>query len=350
MLLHALQHACVDTLRLFPFLLVTYLFMEWLEHGAGARFERAIARGGRLGPLFGALLGIIPQCGFSGAAATLYAGRVITFGTLFAVFFATSDEMLPIMVSSAAPPALIAQVLGVKVVAGIVFGLVLDAVLRRLGRLHTGLGSKRRHEGHSGNDIHELCEEEGCSCRDDEQEPVAEQVDSQALEEAGRGDWQGEALVGEQAGGHGHNHDHDHGHEHGHSHGRGSAIVLPALRHSLNITVFVFTITLLIDLVVEMGLESALADITTAPYLSSVVAGVLGLIPNCAISVGMTQLYLGGLMSGGALIAGLSANAGIGLVVLFRTNRDVNENLKVMGVMLALSVLTGIVVEALGLF
>ena len=322
MFLDALLDACLDTLKLFPFLLVTYLFMEWLEHGAGRRFEGAVARGGRLGPLVGALLGVVPQCGFSGAAATLYAGRVITLGTLFAVFLATSDEMLPIMISEAASPVLIAKVLAVKVVAGIVFGFALDFVLSRTGRLHTGLGSKRKHAGHHGHDIHELCVEEGCAC-DDEQEHA-------------HGD----------EGGHVHDHECDCGHAHAH----GGSIFLPALKHSLNIAVFVLVITLLINLVAEMGLEDALADITTVPYLSAVVAGIFGFIPNCAISVGITQLYLEGLMSGSALIAGLSVNAGIGLLVLFRTNRDVNENLKIMAVLLAMGVLAGFAVEALGLF
>ena len=162
MFLDALLDACLDTLKVFPFLLVTYLFMEWLEHGAGKKFERAIAKGGRVGPLIGALLGVIPQCGFSGAAATLYAGRVVTLGTLVAVFASTSDEMIPIMLSEAAPPALIGGILLVKVITGIVCGLVLDFVLTKTGRLHTGLSSLKRHQGHGDNDIHELCEEEGC--------------------------------------------------------------------------------------------------------------------------------------------------------------------------------------------
>ncbi len=325
MFLHALEHACIDTVKLFPFLLVTYLFMEWLEHGAGKKFESAIARGGRLGPVFGALLGVVPQCGFSGAAATLYAGRVITLGTLFAVFLATSDEMLPIMISEAASPVLIAKVLAVKVVAGIVFGFVLDFVLFRTGRLHTGLASKRKHAGHTGHDIHELCVEEGCACEDDH-DAEAHHVDED-------------------------NHAHDCGHDHacGHGHGHGGSIFLPALKHSLSVTVFVLVITLLIELVVEMGLEDALANITNVPYLSAVVTGFFGFIPNCAISVGVTQLYLDGLLGGSALVSGLCVNAGIGLLVLFRTNRDFNENLKIMAVLLVMGVLTGFIVEALGL-
>lgn len=326
MFLDALLDACLDTLKVFPFLLVTYLFMEWLEHGAGKKFERAIAKGGRVGPLIGALLGVIPQCGFSGAAATLYAGRVVTLGTLVAVFASTSDEMIPIMLSEAAPPALIGGILLVKVITGIVCGLVLDFVLTKTGRLHTGLSSLKRHQGHGDNDIHELCEEEGCECSDEDPK----------LLQPGRTDPAGEGASAA----------HNHGHGHGHHHG----IFVPALKHSVNVTIFIFVVTLGINLLAEAGLEGALASVTQAPFLSPVVMALFGFIPNCAVSVGMTQLYLEGVMSGGALVSGLTVNAGIGLIVLFRTNRDFNENLRIMAVMLAVGVLAGWVIQLVGLF
>lgn len=355
MFLDALLDACLDTLKVFPFLLVTYLFMEWLEHGAGKKFERAIAKGGRVGPLIGALLGVIPQCGFSGAAATLYAGRVVTLGTLIAVFASTSDEMIPIMLSEAAPPALIGGILLVKVITGIVCGLVLDFVLTKTGRLHTGLSSLKRHQGHGDNDIHELCEEEGCECSDEDSEllqprrtdpadsdpagscPQPERTDPAAGSlQPGRTDPAAEGALSA----------HNHGHGHGHHHG----IFVPALKHSVNVTIFIFVVTLGINLLAEAGLEGALASVTQAPFLSPIVMALFGFIPNCAVSVGMTQLYLEGVMSGGALVSGLTVNSGIGLIVLFRTNRDFNENLRIMAVMLAVGVLAGWVIQLVGLF
>lgn len=338
MFLDALLDACLDTLKVFPFLLVTYLFMEWLEHGAGKKFERAIAKGGRVGPLIGALLGVIPQCGFSGAAATLYAGRVVTLGTLIAVFTSTSDEMIPIMLSEAAPPALIGGILLVKVITGIVCGLALDFVLTKTGRLHTGLSSLKRHQGHGDNDIHELCEEEGCKCSDEDSEllqpertdPAAGSLQPRRTDPAGEG-----ALAA-------HNHGHDHGHHHG--------VFVPALKHSVSVTIFIFVVTLGINLLAEAGLEGALASVTQDPFLSPIVMALFGFIPNCAVSVGMTQLYLEGVMSGGALVSGLTVNSGIGLIVLFRTNRDSNENLRIMAVMLAVGVLAGWVIQLAGLF
>ena len=338
MFLDALLDACLDTLKVFPFLLVTYLFMEWLEHGAGKKFESAIAKGGRVGPLIGALLGVIPQCGFSGAAATLYAGRVVTLGTLVAVFASTSDEMIPIMLSEAAPPALIGGILLVKVITGIVCGLVLDFVLTKTGRLHTGLSSLKRHQGHGDNDIHELCEEEGCECSDEDPELLQpERTDpADGSLQPGRTDPAAEGALSA----------HNHGHSHGHHHG----IFVPALKHSVNVTIFIFVVTLGINLLAEAGLEGALASVTQAPFLSPIVMALFGFIPNCAVSVGMTQLYLEGVMSGGALVSGLTVNAGIGLIVLFRTNRDFNENLRIMAVMLAVGVLAGWVIQLLGLF
>lgn len=338
MFLGALLDACLDTLKVFPFLLVTYLFMEWLEHGAGKKFERTIAKGGRVGPLIGALLGVIPQCGFSGAAATLYAGRVVTLGTLIAVFTSTSDEMIPIMLSEAAPPALIGGILLVKVITGIVCGLALDFVLTKTGRLHTGLSSLKRHQGHGDNDIHELCEEEGCECSDEDSEllqpgrtdPAAGSLQPRRTDPAGEG-----ALAA-----------HNHGHGHGHHHG----VFVPALKHSVSVTIFIFVVTLGINLLAGAGLEGALASVTQNPFLSPIVMALFGFIPNCAVSVGMTQLYLEGVMSGGALVSGLTVNSGIGLIVLFRTNRDSNENLRIMAVMLAVGVLAGWVIQLVGLF
>lgn len=355
MFLDALLDACLDTLKVFPFLLVTYLFMEWLEHGAGKKFERVIAKGGRVGPLIGALLGVIPQCGFSGAAATLYAGRVVTLGTLIAVFTSTSDEMIPIMLSEAAPPALIGGILLVKVITGIVCGLALDFVLTKTGRLHTGLSSLKRHQGHGDNDIHELCEEEGCECSDEDSELLqpgrtdpADSDPAGSCPQPGRTDPAAGSLQPRRTdpAGEGALAAHNHGHGHGHHHG----IFVPALKHSVSVTIFIFVVTLGINLLAEAGLEGALASVTQDPFLSPIVMALFGFIPNCAVSVGMTQLYLEGVMSGGALVSGLTVNSGIGLIVLFRTNRDSNENLRIMAVMLAVGVLAGWVIQLVGLF
>ena len=355
MLLDAGLDAILDSLKLFPFLFVTYLFMEWLEHGAADKFEDMIAKAGKAGPFIGAILGVVPQCGFSGAAATLYAGRVVTLGTLVSVFLVTSDEMLPVMLSQAVEPSVIAKVLAIKVVVGMAVGFALDAVLQRTGRIHSGFGSVRAHAGHEGNDIRQLCELEGCDCADGcacdscgkREQTIAKnpcpscgyELDHAAHHEAPAHD-------------HDHDHDHDHGHEHGHSHGAHAGwghLALAALKHSLQITIFVFIICLLLNLVVEAGLEDAIAIVAGAPVVGSLVAAVLGLIPNCAVSVALTQLYLDGVLAGGAMMSGLAVNAGIGLIVLFRTNNDSRENMLICGFMVAVGIVVGLVVEATGI-
>ena len=358
MLLDVILDALVDSAKLLPFLFLTYLFMEWLEHGAGDKFEQMVARAGKAGPAIGAVLGIIPQCGFCGAAATLYAGRVVTLGTLVSVFLVTSDEMLPIMFSQAVNPLVIGKILLIKLIVGMAVGFVLDAILRGLGREHIGLSSPRMHAGHHGNDIHELCELEGCECADGcdcencEHRAAEEHSHNHEHECACEHDHEHEHVAAaEHEHAHEcdceHEHSHDHGHDHAHHHGASlSHLAGAALKHSLQITVFVFIICLILNLVVEAGLEDAIAVIAATPFVGSAVCGVLGLIPNCAISVALTQLYLDGVLTGGAMMSGLLVNAGVGLIVLLRTNSDSRENLRICGVLLAVGIICGLLIEA----
>ena len=350
LLLESLVDACIDSLKLLPFLFLTYLFMEWLEHGAGDRFEKTVARSGAAGPLVGALLGVVPQCGFSGAAATLYAGRVVSLGTLVSVFLVTSDEMLPVMISQAVDPAVILKILAIKIVCGMLVGVVLDACLRAVGRGHEGFGSRHMHDGHSGHDIHRLCEQEGCECaRDCDCDHCLERTDcvcEHALcNEEGHAHECEHGLEEPHNGGHAH----DHTHSDGRGQGRWGHLALAALRHSLQITVFVFVICLLLNIALSTGVLEQLQLGRGGALLETVVAGLLGFIPNCAISVGLTQLYLEGALGAGGLMSGLLVNAGIGLIVLLRTNNDSRENLRICGLLLVVAVVTGLLVAASGI-
>ena len=155
MILDILFDTVVDSVKLLPFLFLTYLLMEWLEHKTGSAAEQRIRSAGKSGPVWGALLGVVPQCGFSAAASSLYAGRVITIGTLFAVFLSTSDEMLPILISEAASASVIIKILAAKVIIGAVSGLIIEFA-------YVNLMKKREKEM----DIHVVCEEEHCHCED----------------------------------------------------------------------------------------------------------------------------------------------------------------------------------------
>ena len=318
---HVLEHSVADTLYLVPFLFATYLAMEWLEHRTAGRTQQAVKRAGAAGPIVGALLGVVPQCGFSAAAATLYAGRVITLGTLFAVFLSTSDEMLPIFLAEQVPAATILKVLGAKVVVGMVMGFVVDAAVRLARRDDQRLR------------IHELCERDRCHCEEDcatcaeQPELVYEHHDDCA------------AGCTHEA------HCHDHGHD-----GGWKGILKSALIHTVQVTLFIFVITIALNAVLETVGEEALEAALGGDSLLAVAAtGLVGLIPNCAASVVVAQLYLDGVLGAGAMLAGLLTSAGVGLLVLVRANRHWRQNLAIIAGLYVMGVAWGLVVAALGI-
>lgn len=308
-LAHALEHAFFDTLKLIPFLFVTYLAMEALEHRAGKASEEAVRKAGHAGPAIGALLGVVPQCGFSAAASTLYAARVVTLGTLFAVFLSTSDEMLPILIAEQAPVALIVKVLAIKVVVGMVVGFAIDAALHVMRRDRERLR------------IHELCERDKCHCN-------------------------GECVACESNPELAYDYRHDEEHEHDHA---GVSIAKSALKHTAQVTLFIFLITLLLEVVMDsVGEEAIAAFMADNPALSVVAASLVGLIPNCAASVAITELYLDGTLGAGAMMGGLLVSAGVGLLVLLRTNRPMRDNIAVIAGMLVIGIAVGGVMTAFG--
>ena len=282
LLVHILEDSLIDTLRLIPFLFVTYLIMEAIEHKMEGRAEQAVQRAGFAGPIVGALMGAFPQCGFSAAAATLYAGRVITLGALFAVFLATSDELLPILIAEQAPISMMVQILGTKVLIGMVMGFIVDAFMRITARHHRHLH------------IHDLCEHDHCDCDD--------------------------------------------------------GIVKSALKHTLQVTVFIFLISLIVTGAIELVGEDALAAfLASQPVLSVVASAVVGLIPNCAASVIITELYLEGTLSAGSMMSGLLVSAGVGFLVLYRTNRPIRSTLGIVGMLLVIGVAWGFIIDACGI-
>ena len=282
---HVLGHSVADTLYIIPFLFVTYLAMEWLEHKTGGRAQAAIQRAGAAGPVVGAVVGAVPQCGFSAAAATLWAGRVITLGTLFAVFLSTSDEMLPIFLAEQVPFDVILKIIGAKIVIGMVMGFIVDAALRIARRIDAPLH------------IHELCERDHCHCHDGE-----------------------------------------------------GGILKSAVKHTLQVTVFIFVITIVLNAVLEVVGEDVLAEFLAAnPALSVFGSALVGLVPNCAASVVIAQLYVEGVLGSGAMLAGLLVSAGVGLLVLVRTNRRPRENVAIIVGLYATGVVWGLVANALGI-
>ncbi len=358
LLIDILLDAGKDTLSLVPFLLVTYLALETLEHVAGERVNGAIKRAGAAGPVVGSLLGMVPQCGFSAMAATLYAGRVVTLGTLVAVFLSTSDEMLPLLLAEQVPVRTMAMILASKALIALVTGFIVDAAirgLRRNARAHaairrTVLGTAANpahvncaHDDHTGGDIidevaeagvsadhiHELCERDHCGCDEDEDE-------------------------------HGHDHSHDHGHadkhEHHHDHSHSHegapllAIIRSAISHTVQVSVFIFLVTLILVAVLETFGESAIEQFLRGNETLAVLGSALvGLIPNCSASVVITQLYLEGALQLAPMLAGTLISAGVGYLVLFRTNRSARENAVFLVMMYVIGAGWGLILSAFGL-
>lgn len=320
---HTFEHSVSDTLYLIPFLFLTYMAMEWLEHRTAGKTQEAIQHAGAAGPIVGAVLGVVPQCGFSAAAATLYAGRVVTLGTLFAVFLSTSDEMLPIFIAEQVPVETIAKILGAKLLIGMIMGFIVDTVLRLARR------DKQKLR------IHELCEQDRCHCNNEcttcESNPelVYQHHDDCAA---------------------GCSHEH-HAHEHDHDHSHGwKSILKSALIHTVQVGVFVFLITLVLNYVLEVVGEDALASFLGSNTVLSVLASALvGLIPNCAASVAIAQLYLEGVLGAGAMMAGLLVSAGVGLLVLLRANRPLRQTIAIIALLYATGVAWGLVGNAFGI-
>ena len=354
-----------DTLVLMPFLYVTYLAMEWLEHSAQGFSERVILKAGKAGPILGALLGALPQCGFSAMGATLYSGRVVTLGTLIAVFLSTSDEMLPVFIANGAPVIQIVTILAFKVSIGMVAGLLVDLAVR-IFHIPT----------HSALRIHELCEQDHCGCDQLAQEP-AQPTDGPAAHQRlcescaaqeGR-DHEVEALAKDvylddgdlaeaegqcahdpecegsfsaaEKGGHGHQ---DYCCAHGHS-----SIWKSALVHTVQVTLFIFVITLVLEFVIDGVGEDVFATFLLAhPDQAVLYSALVGLIPNCAASVLISEIYLQGALGSGAMISGLLVGAGVGLLVLFRANRPMRSNLGIVVLLFFVAVLCGFIVNLSG--
>lgn len=319
LIVDVLADSVIDTLKLIPFLLVTYLAMEALEHFASNKVKETVEHAGTAGPVVGGLLGALPQCGFSAMAATLFSGRVVTAGTLVAVILSTSDEMIPVFVAHQEPASRMLAIIAIKVALGIVAGLLLDLVLRLL---------HRAGDGHAH--IHELCEREHCHCEE------ADEADED------EGD--------DEHGDHGDHHDHGHHHGHSHSHHGVWGIVRSACVHTAQVTAFIFLISLLFGLIIEgFGVDSIRSMLAYHPVRATFIAALVGLIPNCGASVAIAELFLDGTLATGPMLAGLLSSGGVGLLVLWRTNADARQNAYVTLLVYGVAVLSGLAACALGI-
>lgn len=280
-MLEIIKDALIDSIKLLPFLFITYLLMEFLEHKTSSKINKTIKKSGKFGPLIGGALGIIPQCGFSVMATNLYMGRIITLGTLISIYLTTSDEMLPILISEEVSITAILKILSVKLLIGVIAGVIIDIIFNNLNKKHTTEESA------------DFCEHEHCHCE--------------------------------------------------------KGIVKSALHHTLSIFAFILIITLVLNILMYFIGEETLSNLLqNNRILGPVIAALIGLIPNCASSVIITKLYIEKVITASIMIAGLLVNAGVGLLVLFRVNRDWKENAKITVILYSIGAISGIILELIG--
>lgn len=281
--LDILVNSLYETLALFPYLYLTYLLMEYLEHKMSKRNMTYIRKAGQYGPVIGGILGLIPQCGFSVAAANLYATGLITLGTLIAIFLSTSDEMLPILISGGIGMALITQILCLKVIYAIVAGVLIDIFLPEKFIKH-------KNEPNIG----AFCEREKCKC------------------EAEENIWHSAFKHTEK----------------------------------ISIFIFIFSLAINTIFMLS-GRTSILSLFTDIPILSKFIAAAIGLIPSCYPSVLLTQLYLENTITLGTLMSGTLSNAGLGFFVLYKVNSNQVETWRILTLLYGCSVIFGLITEIL---
>lgn len=267
----------IDSLKLLPFLFIAFLIIELIEHKLNKQTKELVSKSGKVGPLIGSLLGLFPQCGFSVMATNLYVTRIITLGTLISIYLATSDEMLPIMLSQKIAFIEIVKLLGIKFICGIIWGFIIDLLLNR----------KSKKE----NINYEICDEDHCNC-----------------------------------------------HEEG--------VIKSTLIHTLKTLLFIMLVSFLLNILLHFIGEDNLSKLFLknsifGPFISS----LLGLIPNCGSSIVITELYLNGAISLGSAMAGLLTGSGVALLVLFKENKDIKENVTILSLLYGLGVISGIIIE-----
>ncbi len=281
-MLEILEDTIIDSLKLIPFLFITYIIMELIEHKAEGKTENIMKNAGKFGPVLGAIIGVVPQCGFSAAAANLYAAKIITRGTIIAIFLSTSDEMLPILISHGTNVVLILEILAIKVAIGIIAGLVIDFIINK---------SKKIIKKNEQDEIHKICEHEHCNCEED-------------------------------------------------------GIIKSSVKHTLQIFIYIFIISLVINAIITLiGEETISSFIKNFSFVGPVITSAIGIIPNCASSVIITELYLENIITIGSMIAGLLVNSGVGLLVLFKVNKDYKDNLKILMILFIIVIISGVVLD-----
>lgn len=269
----------VDAAKLLPLLFVIYLLVEYTEHKNNSSMHKLFTKFQKTGPLLGAVFGTVPQCGFSVIASELFAKRAISLGTLIAIFIATSDEAIPILLAHPDRFYNMLALIGIKFVAAVIFGFLIDFAVKT--DIVTGETEEEHH-------FHGNCE----NCED--------------------------------------------------------GVLKSAIVHSVKIFAFIFLVNIILGAVTEF-LAPLMQLITEHTLLQLVFSCLFGIIPNCAASVVLTELYIAGKIGFASLAGGLCTGAGVGLVVLFRRNRNQKQNLAILAAILAIGIASGLIIKLFGI-
>lgn len=280
-MLDLIKEALVDSLKLLPFLFIVYLFMEFIEHKSSKKTEKIIKESGRFGPIIGSILGIFPQCGFSVMASNLYITRIISIGTLVAIYLSTSDEMLPVLLTAGASLETVLKFILVKVFIGMFAGIIIDLFIERKNK-------KIKPE------IEKICNHDHCHCEEN--------------------------------------------------------LFLSTIKHTFNIFIFIVGTNLIMSFIIYIiGEDKISLFLTSNNFIGPILSAVIGLIPNCAASVIITELFLNHTLTFGSALSGLLASSGIGLLLLFRLNKNYKENLFVLCLIFSISIFIGIIFNLLNI-
>ena len=265
----------IDGIKLLPFLFIVFFVLEYIEHKVSIKNKKIIEKSGNCGPFIGAILGMFPQCGFSVAATNLFSARVITFGTLIAIYLSTSDEMLPILLSNGLPLTFILKIILIKVIIGMIAGFIIDYLLKNKISLKS---------------IHDICEEEHCDCK--------------------------------------------------------HSLIKSTIKHTLNIFSFIIITSFILNTLIFLIGEDNLGKLLLKGNIfAPLLASLIGLIPNCASSILLSELYLSSTISFGSMMAGLLTGSGVALLVLFKTNKNVKENIFILGSIYFIGSIVGLIIN-----
>ena len=271
----------LDTIKSLPFLFIAFLILEFIEHKMNSNSKKILTKNKKYGPILGSFLGAFPQCGFGAMATNLYSKRVITIGTLFAVYLSTSDEMLPLLIANSVNYSTILKIISIKVLIALLIGIVIDVIFKKKEQIEIA-------------EIHDMCHDEDCHCE--------------------------------------------------------KGIFKSSIKHTINIAFFLLIIALFINIIIfNVGEDNIKLFLSHKNYFSYFLSSLIGLIPNCASSVIITELYLNNILSLGNMFSGLLTGAGISLVLLFKTNKNIKENICILLGLYFIGVVCGIIIDALGL-